>query len=85
MKTTFFNTKPVQMKSLITRFKSYLPSKKDIKLFITGEPARGKKIGRPKARIVQVVPKPSFNEWCQQLNVSTRFRKDQAVYYETNS
>lgn len=72
------------MKLLITRLKSYLPTKHAIKIFLIGEPARGKKIGKAKERIVQVVPKPSFNEWCEQLNVSTRFNKNKAVYYETN-
>lgn len=83
MKMTFFNTKHVRMKKLITQLKTYLPSKQDVKVFIHGEPARGPKIGRAKKHIVQVEPKPAFNDWCQQLNVSSRFRKDKAVYYET--
>lgn len=47
-----------------------------------GEFPRGERIRKHRERIVQVVDKPSWNEWCKEFNVGTKVNRNKPVYYE---
>ena len=46
------------------------------------QPIQGEKLPDHTERIVQAQPKPSFNEWCELLKVSSRVNKNKASYID---
>lgn len=56
---------------------------KKVKVFMQGEFPRGERIAKkPKTRIVIAIEKPSFNQWCEEFGVSTKFNNNKPSYYE---
>jgi hypothetical protein len=52
-----------------------------IKRAIYGRRAKGTPIPPARTRTVQVGPIPGFFNWCQEMNVSSKFKVDQPVFY----
>lgn len=53
-----------------------------LKVKLQGEFPRGEKLGEHSERIIQVKPKPSWNEWCEEFGVASRVNPNKEVYYE---
>jgi hypothetical protein len=53
-----------------------------VRTFLFGEFPKGKKIGRHKETIISPPERPSFTEWCQEFNVSSKVNQNKPVYYE---
>lgn len=50
-----------------------------------GEFPRGERIRKHRERIVQVVDKPSWNEWCKEFKVGSKVNRNKPIYYEMNN
>jgi len=52
-----------------------------VKRSIYGKRAKGTPVPAPTRRTVQPIEKLSFAQWAQELQVSSKFRVDVAVYF----
>lgn len=53
-----------------------------LKVILQGEFPRGEKLGGHTEKIIQVKPKPTWNEWCEEFNVASKVNPNKEVYYE---